>query len=223
MSRNGVPYEDLFQEGMCALDTAVERFNLDMGARFSTYARWWLITKLQSYVKKTRGHIALPTSSKAKKIYSGLIALYHNHREELDAHTAAVIAEGAGATPEEVWAFSAMMQSGQFSLNQKAGSGSESDVEILDLIEDDARIASEETHLAHDRRRVIEDIIEAHLDDRSATIVRKRFLCDPNATLGDLGAEFGVTRERIRQIERDALKSIELALYRKRIPKDALL
>ncbi|TIW23875.1 MAG: sigma-70 family RNA polymerase sigma factor [Mesorhizobium sp.] len=173
-------HDDLVQEGAMGLKCALDRFDPDMGNRFSTFARWWVISHMQTFILNNYCIVRGPKGHDAKRrFYRGDRARHASLDMPVgeDGNMAWVdILEGDGPNPEE---------------------------------------AAERT-IDGERAREIMALALAKLSRRSQDIIRRRVMSDDPVTLEALGEEYGVSRERIRQIEAKALEDLRAALAVKR-------
>ncbi len=206
-SNNHIPISDLIQEGNQGLMDAVEKFDVKRGFRFSTYATWWIRQAITRYIGTSTENIRIPVhivESKRKlyKIETQLTQKLHR------APTSSEIAEIAGLTEEQVEKIKAY-DNGYWSLNETVTE--EEDVELMDFLPDNKKNPEQ----AMMDNSLIEEVHNAlrtcGLKERDIQIIKKRFGIDCNRTytLEELGAQYNLTRERIRQIESRALNSLK--------------
>jgi RNA polymerase primary sigma factor len=206
----GVPFGDLIQEGNIALMRAADRYDHRVGTRFSTYAAWWLRQAMQRAVMNQSGAVRLPVHlHTAKKQAAGVASrLAHGLGREPEAHE---IADVLGADVEAVRRAreaTATMLSLQTPID-----GEEDGRQLLETMSDETFEAADDVAL---RRTQLERVRSAlvSLTEREQRILALRFGMDGHAprTLTEIGREFNLTRERIRQIEGNALKKLRRAL-----------
>jgi RNA polymerase primary sigma factor len=201
--RSKVDVEDLVQEGMTGLMRAVEKFDPDLGIKFSTYAVWWIRQAITRTIDNTGDLIRIPVYRleqlrRMRRISRQLTA------EKGRAPTTMELAASLDWTLE----FTAFMQElsrmGQVALDAPVTEYGETP--WYELIADDRTPTPEQSALLDDLQRVVAEALEG-LDAREQTIVKLRFGIgdDREHTLEEIGQKFGVTRERIRQIEEKAL------------------
>jgi RNA polymerase sigma-32 factor len=212
----GLPIAEVISEGNVGLMQAVKRFEPEKGFRLATYAMWWIKAAIQEYILRSWSLVKMGTTANQKKLFFNLRKAKSriSALDEGDMHPDQVklIAKRLGVTEQDVIDMNRRL-SGDASLNAPIREDGDSG-EWQDWLMDD-RDSQEATLVASEemdnRRAALSDALEV-LNDRERRIFEARRLADEPVTLEDLAVEFGVSRERVRQIEVRAFEKVQKAV-----------
>jgi RNA polymerase sigma-32 factor len=213
----GLPIEEVISEGNVGLMQAVKKFEPDKGFRLATYAMWWIRASIQEYILRSWSLVKMGTTAAQKKLFFNLRKAKSeiSALEEGDLHPDQVrqIATKLGVLDEEVVSMNRRLAGPDASLNAPLRADSEN--EWQDWLADEEAV-SQETQLAESEERSIRmALLEAamtELTDRERHILTERRLKDDPTTLEELAAQYGVSRERVRQIEVRAFEKLQKAM-----------
>ncbi|MBS0408765.1 MAG: RNA polymerase sigma factor RpoH [Proteobacteria bacterium] len=214
----GLPIGEVISEGNVGLMQAVKKFEPDKGFRLATYAMWWIRASIQEYILRSWSLVKMGTTAAQKKLFFNLRKAKSeiSALEEGDLHPEHVrqIATKLGVLDEEVVSMNRRLSGGgDASLNAPLRSDSEN--EWQDWLEDKDAV-SQETKLAEDEEQSIRmSLLEeamTELTDRERHILTERRLKDDPTTLEELASQYGVSRERVRQIEVRAFEKLQKAM-----------
>jgi RNA polymerase sigma-32 factor len=212
----GLPIDEVISEGNVGLMQAVKRFDPDKGFRLATYAMWWIRAAIQEYILRSWSLVKMGTTAAQKKLFFNLRKIKGQLKalEEGDLRPDQVkkIATQLGVTEEDVVSMNRRL-AGDSSLNAPVRNDAESG-EWMDWLVDDTM--DQETALAEseerdNRRGMLNDALEG-LNARERRVFEARRLAEDPLTLEELSTEFGVSRERIRQIEVRAFEKVQKAV-----------
>jgi RNA polymerase sigma-32 factor len=215
----GLPISEVISEGNVGLMQAVKRFEPEKGFRLATYAMWWIKAAIQEYILRSWSLVKMGTTANQKKLFFNLRKAKSriNALDEGDLHPEQVklIAKRLGVTEQDVVDMNRRL-GGDASLNAPIRDDGDAG-EWQDWLVDDA--PSQERTLAEseefdNRRTALSDALGV-LNDRERRIFEARRLADDPITLEELAAEFGVSRERVRQIEVRAFEKVQKAVRSK--------
>ena len=212
----GLPIGEVIQEGNVGLMQAVKRFDPDKGFRLATYAMWWIRASIQEYILRSWSLVKMGTTAAQKKLFFNLrrakSQLQALEEGDLKPEHVKKIATKLGVPEEDVVSMNRRL-SGDASLNAPLRAdveGGEWQDWLVDETpsQEDRLVESEELT----RRRAYLTSAMSVLNDRERRVFEARRLSEDPATLEDLSEEFGVSRERIRQIEVRAFEKVQKAV-----------
>jgi RNA polymerase sigma-32 factor len=212
----GLPIADLVSEANLGLMLAVKRFKPEKGVRLATYAMWWIKATVHEYILRSWSLVKIGTTAAQKKLFFNLRKLKNRisagEDADLSPEQVKYIADELNVGSREVVEMNGRMR-GDISLNVPVTRDEASD-EMQDWLVDQAPDPESLLAEVEDRNRVRTALKDglADLTPRERHIIRARFLAEQPTTLEDLGATYGVSRERIRQIEVRALQKLKGAM-----------
>src|SRR5690625_2368861 len=207
----GLPHADLIQEGNIGLMKAVRRFDPERGVRLVSFAIHWIKAEIHEFIIRNWRLVKIATTKAQRKLFFNLRRLRPEHMETLEPQEIERIAQELNVRPEDVAEMEVRMSGGDVARETSVDDEEEQFAPISYLSDDGASEPTQLLELAHQRALQDQGIEQAllQLDERSQRIIRARWLADEQpSTLHELGAEFGVSAERIRQIELAALKKM---------------
>jgi RNA polymerase sigma-32 factor len=208
----GLPQADLIQEGNIGLMKAVKRFDPDRGVRLVSYAMHWIKAEMHEYIIRNWRLVKTATTKAQRKLFFNLRSMKKSFNT-LNPDEVNNIANKLNVKPEEVMEMEYRLNGQEMSLdNHTDGDDDESSFSPIAFLEADTPEPSEylaKEQSAQLQSKALNQAIE-DLDDRSRRIVQARWLSDDrSSTLHELAGEFGVSAERIRQIEQKAMQKIK--------------
>jgi RNA polymerase sigma-32 factor len=218
----GLPMGELIAEGNLGMMHAVKRFEPEKGFRLSTYAMWWIRASIQEYILRSWSLVKIGTTAAQKKLFFNLRRIKGEIKAIDDGDMApeqvTEIAERLDVPEMEVINMNRRLGSGDHSLNATIGGEGESG-EWLDWLEDshdNQEVTFAEAEEYESRRQLLVAAMD-ELNDREVEIIKARRLSDTPLTLEELSDRFGVSRERIRQIEARAFEKLQLSVRNRAI------
>jgi len=205
----GLPQADLIQEGNIGLMKAVRRFEPDMGVRLVSFAVHWIRAEIHEFILRNWRLVKVATTKAQRKLFFNLRSM-KSGTHALTAAEIRAIAKELGVKPEEVVEMETRLSGQDVALDPQPGEEGEviTPIAYLSDADDDPARIYERAETSHKRTTGLQRAL-AELDPRSRRIIEARWLReDDAATLQDLADEYGVSAERIRQIESKALKSM---------------
>jgi RNA polymerase sigma-32 factor len=212
----GLPISEVISEGNVGLMQAVKRFEPDKGFRLATYAMWWIKAAIQEYILRSWSLVKMGTTANQKKLFFNLRKAKSKisalEEGDLRPDQVKLIAKRLGVTEQDVVDMNRRL-GGDVSLNAPIRDDGDSG-EWQDWLVDE--VSDQETQLVEDeesdnRRKALGEALSV-LNERERRIFEARRLADDPVTLEDLAAEFGVSRERVRQIEVRAFEKVQRAV-----------
>ena len=213
----GLPIGEVISEGNVGLMQAVKKFEPDKGFRLATYAMWWIRASIQEYILRSWSLVKMGTTAAQKKLFfnlrkakSEISALEEGDMRPDQVH---LIATRLGVLDEEVISMNRRLSGPDASLNAPLRSDSES--EWQDWLADDAQVSQETVVADNEERTIRMALLEeamTELTDRERHILTERRLKDDPSTLEELASQYGVSRERVRQIEVRAFEKLQKAM-----------
>jgi RNA polymerase sigma-32 factor len=212
----GLPTSEIIAEGNVGLMQAVKRFDPERGFRLATYAMWWIRASIQEFILRSWSLVKIGTTSDQKKLFFNLRKAKNKisaiEEGDLTPEHTAKLADQLGVSESEVISMNRRLSAPDASLNAPLRSDSES--EWQDWLPDET--ADQETRMAEsqevDERRELLNTALEELPEREREIIRARRLQDDPATLEELSHRFGISRERVRQIEVRAFDRLQRSM-----------
>ncbi len=213
----GLPVSDLISEGNIGLMKAVKKFEPERGFRLSTYAMWWIKASVTEHVLRSWSLVKLGTMAAQKKLFFSLrkakARLQILDAGELDPEQAEALAKQFGLSADDILNMNRRMSARDYSLNAPVSEDGDS-VEFMDTLVDEspspeAIVAEREE--AGIRNEMLQAAL-AELPERERHIFVERRLTDDPVTLEQLGEEYGISRERVRQLEVRAFEKVQKAV-----------
>jgi RNA polymerase sigma-32 factor len=212
----GLPISEVISEGNVGLMQAVKRFEPEKGFRLATYAMWWIKAAIQEYILRSWSLVKMGTTANQKKLFFNLRKAKSKisalEEGDLRPDQVKLIAKRLGVTEQDVVDMNRRL-GGDVSLNapirEEGDSGEWQDWLVDDVSDQETRLAESEE--ADNRKKALGEALSV-LNGRERRIFEARRLADDPITLEELAAEFGVSRERVRQIEVRAFEKVQRAV-----------
>jgi RNA polymerase sigma-32 factor len=212
----GLPISEVISEGNVGLMQAVKRFEPEKGFRLATYAMWWIKAAIQEYILRSWSLVKMGTTANQKKLFFNLRKAKSRisalEEGDLRPDQVKLIARRLGVTEQDVIDMNRRL-GGDVSLNapirEDGDSGEWQDWLVDDESDQETRLAESEE--SDNRKKALGEALSV-LNDRERRIFEARRLADDPITLEELAAEFGVSRERVRQIEVRAFEKVQRAV-----------
>lgn len=210
----GLPMADIISEANIGLMQAVKKFDLSKKVRLATYAIWWIKAAINDYILRSWSLVKMGTSAAQKKLFYNLkrlkahLGIYEN--KELSPQEVKQIAHELVVDEQEVKDMNGRL-GGDTSLNATIANSDDERAERIDLLVDKSQNIEERIALAQEasyKKDIIKKCL-AQLSEREQYIIKNRLLTSTPKTLNEVGEEFGISRERVRQIEDAAMKKLK--------------
>lgn len=210
----GLQEADLIQEGNVGLMKAVKRFDPTKGVRLVSFAVHWIKAEMHEYILKNWRIVKVATTKAQRKLFFNLRSQKTGTHWLTEAETLA-IAEDLGVDPAEVTRMESRLSGRDVAFDMPVDADEESAWQapqhyLEDQSMDPAMVVESADYVAHEENQLSEAL--SSLDARSRDIVARRWLSEPKATLHELADEYGVSAERIRQLESNAMKKLRTGM-----------
>ncbi|OTG99583.1 MULTISPECIES: RNA polymerase sigma factor RpoH [Acinetobacter] len=211
----GLPQGDLIQEGNLGLMKAVKRFDPNMGVRLVSFAVHWIKAEIHEYVIRNWRIVKIATTKAQRKLFFNLRSLKKSSKK-LTLDEAKSIANDLNVTPEQVLEMEGRLTAYDAAFEAQGDDDDEGSTHLAPALYlednryDPARLAEEEDYEEQSSSALHSAMDQ--LDDRSRNILQRRWLDDEKSTLHELAAEYNVSAERIRQLEKNAMEKIKVAM-----------
>jgi RNA polymerase sigma-32 factor len=211
----GLPQGDLIQEGNLGLMKAVKRFDPNMGVRLVSFAVHWIKAEIHEYVIRNWRIVKIATTKAQRKLFFNLRILKKSSKK-LTLAEAQSIAKDLNVTAEQVLEMEGRLTAYDAAFEAQGDDDDEGSTHVAPALYlednryDPARLVENEDY-EEQSTSALHDAMD-QLDDRSRNILQRRWLDDEKSTLHELAAEYNVSAERIRQLEKNAMEKIKVAM-----------
>ena len=219
----GLPIMDMISEGNIGLMKAVRDFTLEKGCRLATYAMWLIRAYIQDFILKSWSLVKIGTTTAQKKLFFNLNKIKNKilsyGQKDLNNENIKYISDTLSVSEDEVKDMNNRLYKKDISLNQKSKNNNEDNKEIMELIPAKTQtpeIIFASTSENKKRKEIFREALNT-LNEREKAIIFERKLDEEQATLKDLSIKYGVSGERIRQIEESAIKKIQKYIEDKKL------
>ena len=215
----GLPVADLISEGNLGLMKAVKKFDPQRGCRLSTYAMWWIKASVTEYILRSWSLVKMGTMSAQKKLFFSLRKAKRKlniiDAQTIDPEKTAKLAEQFSISEADITHLDRRITARDLSLNAPVSNSEEDSMEFIDILEDDTPspevlvARTQETEL---RQKYLKDAM-FQLSERERHILTERRLKEDPITLEKLGEHYGISRERVRQLENRAYTKVQTVIH----------
>jgi len=215
----GLPVADLISEGNLGLMKAVKKFDPERGCRLSTYAMWWIKASVTEYILRSWSLVKMGTMSAQKKLFFSLRKAKRKlniiDAQTIDPEKTAKLAEQFSISEADITHLDRRITARDLSLNAPVSNSEEDSMEFIDILEDDTPspevlvARTQETEL---RQEYLKDAM-FQLSERERHIFTERRLKEDPITLEKLGEHYGISRERVRQLENRAYTKVQTIIH----------
>ncbi|HEX9665489.1 MAG TPA: RNA polymerase factor sigma-32 [Thermodesulfobacteriota bacterium] len=221
----GFPVSDLIQEGTVGLMQAVKRFNPHKGYRLISYAVWWIKARIHNFIMSSWSLVKIGTTQAQRKLFQKIGKAKKKlniEKDKLESEDLKVVADSFGVRENDVLNMEIRLASRDFSLDKNIG-----DDESLTYIDSlaDYRKNQEEIVEQRETNELTYEGLQKGLDklsEKQRYIIEERFISSPPKKLRELGEELGISKERVRQIETEALNKIRSVIEKQYVNTNSI-
>ena len=224
----GLPVADLISEGNLGLMKAVKKFDPQRGCRLSTYAMWWIKASVTEYILRSWSLVKMGTMSAQKKLFFSLRKAKRKlniiDAQTIDPEKTAKLAEQFSISEADITHLDRRITARDLSLNAPVSNSEEDSMEFIDILEDDTpspEVLVARTQETKFRQKYLKDAM-LQLSERERHIFTERRLKEDPITLEKLGEHYGISRERVRQLENRAYTKVQTIIHNELIADSAV-
>tara|TARA_Y100000815_G_C13236065_1_gene459978 strand:- start:147 stop:1031 length:885 start_codon:yes stop_codon:yes gene_type:complete len=224
----GLPVADLISEGNLGLMKAVKKFDPQRGCRLSTYAMWWIKASVTEYILRSWSLVKMGTMSAQKKLFFSLRKAKRKlniiDAQTIDPEKTAKLAEQFSISEADITHLDRRITARDLSLNAPVSNSEEDSMEFIDILEDDTpspEVLVARTQETEFRQKYLKDAM-FQLSERERHIFTERRLKEDPITLEKLGEHYGISRERVRQLENRAYTKVQTIIHSELIADSAV-